>query len=194
MRRLLVFLGLLLGVASLALAQTPNLNVLRMNGGISCAPNWPKNIPGLTLVEWIDASDATTITTVAGAVSQANDKSGTGFNVAQSTAGNRPVYSVGVQHGKNVFTFGSSTLGLGNAAATLLRGVSTWTIATAESQTSTTYNGFAVFVSAGSGSVRAGLEFNRTSVTTNSVYSVGRRNEGDAAAFASGGNTALFNS
>ena len=42
---------------------------------------------------WLDANDASTITTVSGAVSQWNDKSGNGRNATQATAGSRPAYS-----------------------------------------------------------------------------------------------------
>lgn len=42
---------------------------------------------------WLDAADASTITESGGAVSQWNDKSGNGRNVAQSTAANRPTYA-----------------------------------------------------------------------------------------------------
>jgi hypothetical protein len=42
---------------------------------------------------WLDAADAATVTTVSGAVSQWNDKSGNGRNATQGTAGSRPAYS-----------------------------------------------------------------------------------------------------
>lgn len=45
----------------------------------------------ITTALWLDAADSATITTVGGAVSQWNDKSGNGRNAAQSTAGNRPL-------------------------------------------------------------------------------------------------------
>lgn len=44
----------------------------------------------ITTALWLDAADSGTITTVSGAVSQWNDKSGNARNAAQSTAGNRP--------------------------------------------------------------------------------------------------------
>lgn len=45
----------------------------------------------ITTALWLDAADSATITTVGGAVSQWNDKSGNGRNAGQSTAGNRPL-------------------------------------------------------------------------------------------------------
>jgi hypothetical protein len=41
---------------------------------------------------WLDAADASTVTTVSGNVSQWNDKSGNGRNASQATSANRPVY------------------------------------------------------------------------------------------------------
>jgi hypothetical protein len=41
---------------------------------------------------WLDAADASTVTTVSGNVSQWNDKSGNGRNASQATSADRPVY------------------------------------------------------------------------------------------------------
>ena len=46
----------------------------------------------ITTALWLDAADASTVTTVSGAVSQWNDKSGNGRHATQSTAANRPTY------------------------------------------------------------------------------------------------------
>jgi hypothetical protein len=54
---------------------------------------------------WLDAADAGTVTTVSGAVSQWNDKSGNGRNATQGTAGNRPVYQASAQNGLNAVRF-----------------------------------------------------------------------------------------
>lgn len=54
---------------------------------------------------WLDAADASTVTTVSSAVSQWNDKSGNGRNATQATAGNRPVYQASAQNGLNAVRF-----------------------------------------------------------------------------------------
>lgn len=59
----------------------------------------------ITTALWLDASDASTITTVSGAVSQWNDKSGNARNVTQGTAANRPVVTTAGLGGKDVITF-----------------------------------------------------------------------------------------
>lgn len=59
----------------------------------------------ITTALWLDASDASTVTTVSGAVSQWNDKSGNGRNATQSTAASRPTYTTAGQNGLNVTTF-----------------------------------------------------------------------------------------
>jgi hypothetical protein len=47
----------------------------------------------ITTALWLDAADASTITTVSSAVSQWNDKSGNGRNATQGTSGLRPTYN-----------------------------------------------------------------------------------------------------
>jgi hypothetical protein len=73
----------------------------------------------ITTALWLDAADASTVTTVSSAVSQWNDKSGNGRNAEQSTAANRPAYQSAAQNGLNVLTFDGSNdwLSLPNAAA-----------------------------------------------------------------------------
>lgn len=58
-----------------------------------------------SLAYWLDASDASTITTVSGAVSEWRSKAGTGLAATQSTAANRPAYTMAGQNGRNVVTF-----------------------------------------------------------------------------------------
>lgn len=58
----------------------------------------------LTPILWIDAADASTITTGAGGITNAADKSGNGYDLPQVTSGNRPDYS-GSLNGRNIITF-----------------------------------------------------------------------------------------
>jgi hypothetical protein len=81
----------------------------------------------ITTALWLDAADASTVTTVSGAVSQWNDKSGNGRNATQTTPSNRPIYSSSSINSKPaiVKTQGSSvdiglnipSLGIGSGAA-----------------------------------------------------------------------------
>lgn len=65
--------------------------------------------PGLiTTALWLDAADAPTITTVSGAVSQWNDKSGNGTNVAQATGSARPTIASSFQNSQNALLFDGS--------------------------------------------------------------------------------------
>jgi len=71
-------------------------------------PVWsPANI---TTALWLDAADGSTVTTVSGAVSQWNDKSGNGRHVSQATAGSRPSYLASGLNGKNIVRFDSDFL------------------------------------------------------------------------------------
>jgi hypothetical protein len=74
------------------------------------ATGWtPASLPGLLL--WLDASNSGSITQSAGSVSQWNDLSGNGNNVAQPTGANRPTYSATGFNGTKpgiTFTSGSS--------------------------------------------------------------------------------------
>lgn len=53
---------------------------------------------------WLDATDASTVTTVSGGVSQWNDKSGNNRNAAQSIANSRPTLTSNVLNGLPVLT------------------------------------------------------------------------------------------
>jgi hypothetical protein len=68
--------------------------------------NWDPSLISTSL--WLDAADASTVTTVSGAVSQWNDKSGNSRNATQATAGNRPALTTAGQNGRNVITFDGS--------------------------------------------------------------------------------------
>lgn len=63
-------------------------------------PSTPGN-----LIHWIDFADSSSITTVSGLISQANDKSGNGYHLAQGTSGNRPGYTAAGLNGRNIATF-----------------------------------------------------------------------------------------
>jgi hypothetical protein len=58
---------------------------------------------------WLDAADASTVTTESGAVSQWNDKSGNSRNATQAAAGGRPALTVNGLNSKNIITFDGGT-------------------------------------------------------------------------------------
>ena len=93
-----------------------------------------------TTALWLDAADASTVTTVSGNVSQWNDKSGNGRNVAQGTAGSRPAYTSAGLNGLNVITFDGTADQLFNTSAALQRNVNAttiWAVARPGSNTAT---------------------------------------------------------
>jgi hypothetical protein len=81
------------------------ITVLRFNNApiVHAGPNQTVSISGdapvpwtpakLTTAAWYDGADASTLTTVGGAVSQWNDKSGNGRHVSQAVANQQPSYS-----------------------------------------------------------------------------------------------------
>lgn len=69
---------------------------------------------------WLDASDTSTITEVAGAVSQWSDKSGNGFNMTQPTAASQPSTGVATIGGLNALSFDGSADYLRNTSNLLL--------------------------------------------------------------------------
>lgn len=58
---------------------------------------------------WLDASDAATVISVSGAVSQWKDKSGNGLNFSQETSANQPVTGTRTQNALNVIDFNRSS-------------------------------------------------------------------------------------
>jgi hypothetical protein len=82
----------------------------------------------ITTALWLDAADASTVTTVSGNVSQWNDKSGNSRHVAQGTAGSRPAYTSAGLNGLNVITFDGTADHLFNTSAALQRNVGASTI------------------------------------------------------------------
>jgi hypothetical protein len=74
----------------------------------------------LSPVLWLDASDTTTITQSGGAVSQWNDKSPSGLNVAIGEASRQPTTGADTQNGLNVLSFDGSADRLSNVTANSL--------------------------------------------------------------------------
>ena len=64
----------------------------------------PASLPTGTVV-WLDAAEASTITTESGVVSQWRDRSGNGRHLGQSTASMRPTRLVAAQAGRDVLRF-----------------------------------------------------------------------------------------
>lgn len=78
----------------------------RARGGSGGAPFTPASISGLSL--WLDASDTSTITQSAGAVSQWNDKSTELNHATQGTSANQPTTNTRTINGRNVLDFDGS--------------------------------------------------------------------------------------
>jgi len=93
------------------------------------------NIAGFTPLElspalWLDASDTSTITEVAGAVSQWDDKSGNGNDVTQGTAAAQPTTGTRTQNSLNVLDFdGDDSLNAGNKFNVLTGGLTIMIVA-----------------------------------------------------------------
>jgi len=102
------------------LANKWGASLLNLNGYTPLLGS-PLNIPRCTL--WLDASDISTITQSGGAVSQWNDKSGTGNNATQSTPGNQPTYSL-----SNIYFNGASSNYMNLPNGTLPSGNSSYSI------------------------------------------------------------------
>lgn len=79
----------------------------------------------ITTSLWLDAADSSTITTVSGAVSQWNDKSGNNRNAAQATAASRPAYVSNLLNALPGVTFDGSNDWLESTSATLLPSAAT---------------------------------------------------------------------
>lgn len=95
-------------------------------------PSFTQWTPALiTTALWLDAADASTVTTVSGAVSQWNDKSGNARHATQATSGNRPATGTATLNGRNVIRYDatddflslSNTAGLTSATAFYFFGV-----------------------------------------------------------------------
>lgn len=73
-------------------------------------PFSPLNLPGLA--RWYDASDAATVTTDTGLVTQWNDKSGNAVNATQSNAALRYTYSAAAVNSLNAMTANDGACGM----------------------------------------------------------------------------------
>lgn len=101
----------------------------------------------ITTALWLDAADASTVTTVSGAVSQWNDKSGNGRNATQATAGNRPATGTATLNGLNVIRYDatddflslSNTAGLTTATTFYFFGVRRSSVAAAADTTTSRF-------------------------------------------------------
>jgi hypothetical protein len=62
----------------------------------------PRSVPGCAL--WLDPADTSSVTLNGANVSQLRDKSGLGYNMSQTTAGNQPTYSTAL-NGNRMLTF-----------------------------------------------------------------------------------------
>lgn len=91
----------------------------------------------ITTALWLDAADTSTVTTVSGAVSQWNDKSGNARHATQGTAANRPTYTSAGQNGLNVLTLDGSNDSMALASNLALGTAHTVVIAAKNSATIT---------------------------------------------------------
>lgn len=66
---------------------------------------------------WFDASNASSITSSSGLVSQWNDLSGNGLHLTQATSANQPTTGVTTQNGLNVINFSTKSMTTANSAA-----------------------------------------------------------------------------
>ncbi len=79
--------------------------------------NWDPSL--ITTALWLDAADASTVTTVSGAVSQWNDKSGNSRHFSNGTLANRPILNSTAINGKPALVFDGSNDSLGASSAVI---------------------------------------------------------------------------
>ena len=84
----------------------PNEQVLAQRAGIWAS--LPLDPLSLSPVAWWDASDASTITTSSGLITEWDDKSGNGWDLTQTTSSQRPAYSTAAINGLNAALWPSS--------------------------------------------------------------------------------------
>ena len=92
-------------------------------------PSFTQWTPALiTTALWLDADDASTITTVSGAVSQWNDKSGNNKHGTQTVSGNRPIVNLTGINNTPAISFNGSSSFL-NFPSGFLNGTTNLTVA-----------------------------------------------------------------
>ena len=96
---------------------------LRGNAVEPSEPWTPADLTGLAL--WLDASDASTVTTNAGATAW-NDKSGNARHYVQATESLRPAYVLAARNGNNLLRFASDEMQSTNQ---MINGASSYTLA-----------------------------------------------------------------
>jgi len=123
---------------------------------------------------WLDAADASTVTTVSSAVSQWNDKSGNGRNFTQSTSGNRPALTTNALGGKPVVTFDgtddrlTASVTTGSSTATV---VSVWKLNEQPTTGSQSFSFGRVYdIKTGSGGLQLVNDFSALSIHTKSSF------------------------
>ena len=141
--------------------------------------------PGLiTTALWLDAADASTITTVSGAVSQWNDKSGSGRNATQPTSTRRPTYSAAFLNSKAVISFDGSDDILGFTNRTLasnVNAISYFFVAISNAPSSTDYRAL-IDLNTNAGPDRASVY-----LRSSTVEAGGRRLDADSYQFQQAG-------
>jgi len=83
-------------------------------------------------VVWYDPSDAASITSSGGAVSQLNDKSGNGRHLTQATSGFRPTTGTRTQNGLNVLDYDGTDDFLEAAGFTIAQPVTVFLVAASD--------------------------------------------------------------
>ena len=115
---------------------------------------------------WLDAADSSTVTTVSGAVSQWNDKSGNARNATQATPDNRPALTSGGLNSRNVITFDGSNDWIACAASVFSSQLAySWFAVARRSTTATIGTLFSERISSNNASVQL------TAVDTTSIIS-----------------------
>jgi hypothetical protein len=96
----------------------------------------PLDLSGL--VAWYDASNAASITSSGGAVSQLADLSGNGYHLTQATAGAKPTTGTRTQNGLNVLDFDGGDH-LRHATVPASQPLTVWVVASWDVFTAATY-------------------------------------------------------